>query len=100
MYSTQEKIPVDEITTCVIFVSLRGGINTGRFGRSAHIGGRDAQVFKTFEKHLQKVLEWRQDPKKFIKEFLELQENHPLILILQHKLKKELRYKKPKSKKS
>jgi DNA helicase-2/ATP-dependent DNA helicase PcrA len=100
MYSIQEKIPVDEITTCVIFVSLRGGINTGRFGRSAHIGGRDAQVFKTFEKHLQKVLGWRKDPKKFIKEFLELQEEHPLIRILQYKLKKELRYKKPKSKKS
>ena len=105
MYSIHKKIPVDEITTCVIFVALRGGINTGRFGRSTHIGKRDAQVFKTFEGHLQKVLEWRKDPKKFIKGFLELQEKHPLILILQDKLKKELRHrktkpKKPKSKKS
>jgi hypothetical protein len=48
-------------------------------------------VFKTFEGHLQKVLEWRKDTKKFIKEFLELQEKHPLILILQDKLKKELK---------
>ena len=71
-----------------------------------HISGtRDAQVFKTFEGHLQKVLEWRKDTKKFIKEFLELQEKHPLILILQDKLKKEIKAlvtkpKKPKSKKS
>ena len=105
MYSIHKKIPVDEITTCVIFVALRGGINTGRFGRSTHIGERDAQVFKTFEGHLQKVLEWRKDPKKFIKGFLELQEKHPLILILQDKLKKEIKAlmtkpKKPKSKKS
>ena len=100
MYSIHKKIPVDEITTCVIFVALRGGINTGRFGRSTHIGERDAQVFKTFEGHLQKVLEWRKATKKFIKEFLELQEKHPLILILQDKLKKELRLRKPKSKKS
>jgi DNA helicase-2/ATP-dependent DNA helicase PcrA len=104
MYSIHKKIPVDEITTCVIFVALRGGINTGRFGRSTHIGERDAQVFKTFEGHLQKVLEWRKDSKKFIKGFLELQEKHPLILILQDKLKKEIKAlmtkpKKPKSKK-
>ena len=99
MYSIHKKIPVDEITTCVIFVALRGGINTGRFGRSTYIGTRDAQVFKTFEKHLQKVLEWRKDPKKFIKEFIDVQVQEPLILILQHKLKKELKSKKPKSKK-
>ena len=91
MYSIDEKIPEDEITTCVIFVSLRGNINTGRFERSTHIGTRDAQVFKTFEGHLQKVLEWRKDPNKFIKEFLELQENHPLIRVLQDKLANEMK---------
>ncbi|HIO32835.1 MAG TPA: hypothetical protein EYN25_04645, partial [Candidatus Nitrosopelagicus sp.] len=99
MYSIDKKIPENEITTCVIFVALRGVISTGRFGWSAHIGKRDAQVFKTFERHLQKVLEWRKDTKKFIKEFIEVQVNHPLILVLQHKLKKELRHRKSKSKK-
>ena len=105
MYSIHKKIPEDKITTCLTYVALRGNISTGRFGWSKYIGSRDAQVFKTFEKHLQKVLEWRKDTKKFIKEFLEVQVNQPLILILQHKLKKELRHrktkpKKPKSKKS
>ena len=103
MYSIHKKIPEDKIKTCLIYVALRGGINTGRFGRSTYIGTRDAQVFKTFEGHLQKVLEWRKDTKKFIKEFLELQEKHPLILILQDKLKKEIKAlktkPKPKSKK-
>ena len=100
MYSIDKKIPEDKITTCLTYVALRGNISTGRFGWSKYIGSRDAQVFKTFEKHLQKVLEWRKDPKKFIKEFIEVQVNQPLILILQHKLKKELKSKKPKSKKS
>ena len=88
----------------MVYVALSGNISTGKFGWSKYIGSRDAQVFKTFEKHLQKVLEWRKDPKKFIKEFIDVQVKQPLILILQDKLKKELRLKtkprKPKSKKS
>ena len=71
-----------------------------------HISGGKTPVCS---KHLKgiskKFLGWRKDTKKFIKEFLKLQEKHPLILILQDKLKKELRHgktkpKKPKSKKS
>ena len=105
MYSIDKKIPEDKITTCLTYVALRGNISTGRFGWSKYIGSRDAQVFKTFEKHLQKVLEWRKDPKKFIKEFIDVQVQEPLILILQQKLKKEIKAlmtkpKKPKSKKS
>jgi len=104
MYSIDKKIPEDKITTCLTYVALRGNISTGRFGWSKYIGSRDAQVFKTFEKHLQKVLEWRKDPKKFIKEFIDVQVQEPLILILQQKLKKEIKAlmtkpKKPKSKK-
>ena len=104
MYSIDKKIPEDKIKTCLIYVALRGNISTGKFRQSTYIGSRDAQVFKTFEKHLQKILEWRKDPKKFIKEFIDVQINHPLILILQYKLKKEIKAlktkpKKPKSKK-
>jgi len=91
MYSIYEKIPEDKITTCLIYVSLRGNINTGRFERSTHIGKRDASAFNTFDGHLQKVLEWKKDTNKFIKEFLELQENHPLIRILQDKLTNEMK---------
>jgi hypothetical protein len=91
MYSIDKKIPEDKITTCLIFVALRGNISTGKFGRSKYFGERDAQVFKTFEKHLQRVLEWRKDPRKFIKEFIDVQVQQPLILILQQKLKKELK---------
>ena len=86
-YSIFKKIPEDKITTCVIFVALRGNVETGVFGRSKHIGGK----FKTFEKHLLKILEWKKDPKKLIKEFLDLQENHALVRIVQDKLTNELK---------
>jgi DNA helicase-2/ATP-dependent DNA helicase PcrA len=100
MYSIDKKIPEDKIKTCLVYVALRGNIRTGIFGWSKYIGARDAQVFKTFEKHLQKVLEWRKDPKKFIKEFIGVEVQQPLILILKHKLKKELRHRKTKPKKT
>ena len=32
MYSVLYNIPPEKITTCVIFVALRGSINTGKFG--------------------------------------------------------------------
>ena len=68
MYSILEKVPEDKITTCVIYVSLIGNVNTGRNDWSIETGTRD--VFPTFEKHLQQVLGWRKDPNKFIEELL------------------------------
>ena len=68
MYSKLENVPEDKITTCVIYVSLTGNVNTGRNDWSIEIGTRD--VFPTFEKHLQQVLGWRKDPDKFIEKLL------------------------------
>ena len=62
-------IPEEKIQTCLIFVALRGGINTGKSESAIDYGKRD--VFGTFEEHLQKVLEWKKDPEIFIKELLE-----------------------------
>ena len=86
MYSISANIPEDKITTCVIFVALRGGVNTGKFDQSTHIGTKDAQVFKTFDAHLQTVLEWRKDPAKFIKALLERPTTDPLLLAIKEKL--------------
>jgi len=69
MYSKLEGIPEEKIQTCLIFVALRGAINTGKSDSSVDFGKRD--VFGTFEEHLQKVLEWKKDPEIFIKELLE-----------------------------
>jgi DNA helicase-2/ATP-dependent DNA helicase PcrA len=86
MFSILEGIPEEKISTCVIFVALRGNISTGKFERETSMGGRD--VFATFEKHLQKVLEWRKDPESFIAKLLEEKNEEPLYLAVKEKLTK------------
>ena len=69
IYSQLEDVPEEKIQTCLIFVALRGGINTGKSDSAIDYGKRD--VFGTFEEHLQKVLEWKKNPDEFIKELTE-----------------------------
>lgn len=69
IYSQLENIPEEKIQTCLIFVDLKGGINTGKSDSAIDYGKRD--VFGTFEEHLQKVLEWKKNPDEFIKELIE-----------------------------
>tara|TARA_B110000467_G_scaffold114453_1_gene104977 strand:+ start:163 stop:306 length:144 start_codon:yes stop_codon:yes gene_type:complete len=45
-------------------------------------------VFATFNDHLQKVLEWKKDPSKFIKELVEKQDVDELHKIIKEKLGK------------
>lgn len=69
MHSILENIPEDKIKIFVVFVALRGGINTGKFDWAIEKENRNA--FPTFEKHLRTVLAWKQDPKKFIQDLLD-----------------------------
>ena len=78
------KIPEEKIQTCLIFVALRGGINTGKSDSAIDYGKRD--VFGTFEEHLQKVLEWKKDPEIFIKELLEQPTQDTLHEAIKNKL--------------
>ena len=86
MLAGLENIPEETITTCVVYLSLRDNINTGKFGTEISKGTRD--VFPTFEKHLQKVLEWKKDPQKFIAALLEEKNEEPLYLAVKEKLTK------------
>ena len=70
MYSQLEGVPEEKIETCVIFVALRGGINTGKSDSGIDYGKRN--VYGTFDGHLQKVLGWKKDPNSFIQELVEL----------------------------
>ncbi len=86
MLANIENIPEENISTYVIFVSLRDNINTGKFETEISKGTRD--VFSTFEKHLQKVIEWKKDPNKFIAALLEEKNDEPLYLAVKEKLTK------------
>ena len=92
MYSKLYNKPPEEITTCVIFVALRGSVNVGKFEKKIEYGTRDS-VFATFEGHLQHVLEWKKDPNKFIKELLEQPDEELLHKIVKEKLKNQMKKK-------
>ena len=64
-----ENIPEEKIETCIIFVVLRGGINTGKSDSGIDYGKRN--VYGTFDGHLQKVLGWKKNPDSFIEELIE-----------------------------
>ena len=84
MYSLLEGIPEEKIGTCIIFVALRGSINTGKFDWLVDSGKRN--VYPTFEKHLQVVLEWKKNPKKFIEDLLGDPQDYPLYQAIEEKL--------------
>ena len=86
MLSLAESIPEDQISIRVIFVALRGGINTGRFDRHTAKETNKGDPYLTFEGHLQKVLEWKKDPDKFIGELLEKKSEDPLYPVIKEKL--------------
>ena len=86
MLSLAEDVPEDQISTCVIFVALRGGINTGRFDWKMAKETNRGNPYLTFEGHLQKVLEWKKDPDKFIGELLEKKSEEPLYPVIKEKL--------------
>ena len=86
MLANIENVPEENISTYVIFVTLRDNINTGKFETEISKGTRD--VFPTFETHLKKVLEWKKDPNKFIAALLEGKNDEPLYLAVKEKLTK------------
>ena len=86
MHSIFCDIPEEKIKACVIFVALRGGVNTGRFEKKIEFADRD--TFGTFEGHLQTVLEWKKDPAKFIEKLIEQSDQDELHKIIKEKLEK------------
>ena len=89
MISKEYKIPEDKITTCLIWLALRGGIRTGTFTSDIVIG-HGSGVYSTFEKHLQKILAWRDKPNDFLKELVQEpddDDNQPIQGIIKDKLR-------------
>ena len=86
MHSVLENIAEDKIKVFVVFVSIRGGINTGRFDWAIEKENKNA--FPTFEKHLRTVLGWKQDPKKFIQDLLDNPKDNLLYETIREKLLK------------
>lgn len=84
MYSILKNIPEEKIKIFIIFLALRGGVNTGKFDRLVEKENKNA--FPTFEEHLRKVLEWKQDPNKFIQDLLDDSQDDLLYQAIKEKL--------------
>ena len=69
VYSKITGTPEDKITICVVYLSLRDSISTGKLGTAIDFVNR-GDPFETFEKHLKTILGWKDDPNKFIEELL------------------------------
>lgn len=84
MYSMLNNIEEGKIKTFVIFIALRGGINTGKFDWKIEKEGRN--VLPTFLNHLKTIVDWQEDPKKFIKDLLD----NPHDDLLYHAIREKL----------
>jgi DNA helicase-2/ATP-dependent DNA helicase PcrA len=84
MHSILENIEENKIKIFVVFVSIRGAINTGKFDWVIEKENRNA--FPTFENHLRKVLGWKQDPKKFIQDLFDSPRDDLLYQTIKEKL--------------
>ena len=80
-------ISEDKIKACVIFVALRGSVNTGKYEKKIDFVTRD--TYSTFEDHLQKVLEWKKEPTEFIEKLVEQSNQDELHEIIKEKLKND-----------
>ncbi len=64
MFAKFNDIPEEKIDCCIIYLALRGGINTDKVDRDTATVA--AQSYTVFEKRLQKLLQWKQNPSLFI----------------------------------
>lgn len=79
VYAKLENIPEDKITTCVVYISLRPAIQLPQMGTALDFVKR-GNPFNTFEKHLQKILGWKNNPQEFITELLQVDDEDEILL--------------------
>jgi DNA helicase II / ATP-dependent DNA helicase PcrA len=89
-YATEMGIKPEKIKVAIGFIGLREIINDGNVYSSIDQAQPKQNVFETLQKHFQKFLEWKADPKVFLDELCETRANDPLIraVIEQYRLER------------
>ncbi len=90
LISIKKGIPENSVKTSLLFVALRGGINTGKFDFEVDVAEPGKTAFATFEKHLRTVLGWREQPAEFVKALLENPEDTLLYKAISQQLSGEV----------
>ena len=84
LLAISEDIEEEKIDAVVVFVSIKGSINTGKY--DSEISESTKNTYPTFERHMQKVLEWKADYKKFIDDLLQTKSDELLYQVIFNKL--------------
>jgi DNA helicase-2/ATP-dependent DNA helicase PcrA len=71
-------IKESDISIAIGFIGLKGNINLQRLDYKLDLAQEKPQQMKTFEKHLQKFLDYRKDPELFVKDLREQKVDDPL----------------------
>lgn len=71
-------ISESNISIAIGFIGLKGNINTKRLDCRLDVEQEKPQQIKTFEKHLQRFLDYKKDPKKFVSDLKEQKLSDPL----------------------
>lgn len=67
-YSVSAGVPLDRIKVAIGFVGLRTTVNLGRVGVDLDDMQPGRTAFETFEKRVSRVVEWKKDPEKFLRD--------------------------------
>jgi DNA helicase-2/ATP-dependent DNA helicase PcrA len=89
-YAEEKSIPVDRIQVAIGFVGLRDVINNGKTYSELDKTQPKPKVFETLQKHFQKFLEWKANPREFLEELSQTKSNDPLVraVIEQYQIEK------------
>ncbi|MEM0154721.1 MAG: ATP-dependent helicase [Methanothrix sp.] len=79
-----------DISIAIGFIGLRGNINTGKLGHMLDLSQEKGIQIKTFEKHLERFLSYKKDPRAFAEALLKTKSDEPLFGNIAKQLKEEL----------
>ena len=83
---------IDEssISIAIGFVGLRGNISTSKLDWELDLTQEKGQQIRTFEKHLERFLAYKEDPKEFVNDLLKTKSDEPLFGNIARQLKEEM----------
>ena len=79
----------NSISIAIGFVGLRGNINTDKLDWKLDLVQEKGQQIRTFEKHLERFLVYKDNPKEFVNDLLKTRSDEPLFGNIARQLKEE-----------
>lgn len=87
--AASRSVSESDISIAIGFIGLKGNINTKSLGYRLDVAQNTPQQIKTFEKHLQRFLDYRKNPELFISDLKEQKLDDPLYVRIMASLHKD-----------